>query len=103
PLNPVAEAVRRARGTWGAGGAAPRGPASTRGEPSGLVLGSGGKGGSPAPNPYIIEFDEPQRAPSPGQFAVFYDEERLLGGGKILIAKSAVHSTIDRERDLVSV
>ncbi|MBI4062666.1 MAG: tRNA 2-thiouridine(34) synthase MnmA, partial [Elusimicrobia bacterium] len=44
PLNPVAEAVRRARGTWGAGGAAPRGPASTRGEPSGLVLGSGGKG-----------------------------------------------------------
>ncbi|MBI4064410.1 MAG: ComEC/Rec2 family competence protein [Elusimicrobia bacterium] len=30
-----------------------RGPASTRGEPSGLVLGSGGKGDSPALNPYI--------------------------------------------------
>ncbi|MBI4064525.1 MAG: hypothetical protein HY401_09545 [Elusimicrobia bacterium] len=29
-----------------------RGPASTRGEPSGLVLGSGGKGDSPALNPY---------------------------------------------------
>ncbi|MBI4063850.1 MAG: RNA methyltransferase [Elusimicrobia bacterium] len=53
PLNPVAEAVRRARGTWGARGAAPRGPASTRGEPSGLVLGSGGKGDSPALNPYL--------------------------------------------------
>ncbi|MBI4063997.1 MAG: lipopolysaccharide heptosyltransferase II [Elusimicrobia bacterium] len=51
-MNPVAEAVRRARGTWGAGGAAPRGPASTRGEPTGLVLGSGGKGDSPALNPY---------------------------------------------------
>ncbi|MBI4063630.1 MAG: SDR family NAD(P)-dependent oxidoreductase [Elusimicrobia bacterium] len=36
PLNPVAE----------------RGPASTRGEPSGLVLGSGGKGDSPALNLY---------------------------------------------------
>ncbi|MBI4063136.1 MAG: class I SAM-dependent RNA methyltransferase [Elusimicrobia bacterium] len=37
PLNPVVE----------------RGPASTRGEPSGLVLGSGGKGDSPALNPSI--------------------------------------------------
>ncbi|MBI4063017.1 MAG: hypothetical protein HY401_01810 [Elusimicrobia bacterium] len=36
PLNPVVE----------------RGPASTRGEPSGLVLGSGGKGDSPALNHY---------------------------------------------------
>ncbi|MBI4062941.1 MAG: hypothetical protein HY401_01410 [Elusimicrobia bacterium] len=35
PVNPVVE----------------RGPASTRGEPSGLVLGSGGKGDSPALNP----------------------------------------------------
>ncbi|MBI4063285.1 MAG: hypothetical protein HY401_03170 [Elusimicrobia bacterium] len=26
-MNPVVEAVRGARGTWGAGGAAPRGPA----------------------------------------------------------------------------
>ncbi|MBI4064135.1 MAG: DEAD/DEAH box helicase [Elusimicrobia bacterium] len=40
PLNPVVE----------------RGPASTRGEPSGLVLGSGGKGDSPALNP-CQEFD----------------------------------------------
>ena len=32
----------------------------------------------------VIEFSEPQRAPSPGQSAVFYDGEYLLGGGYIL-------------------
>lgn len=32
----------------------------------------------------IIEFDEPQRAPSPGQSAVFYDGEIVVGGGKIV-------------------
>ena len=32
----------------------------------------------------VIEFSEPQRAPSPGQSAVFYDGEYLLGGGKIV-------------------
>lgn len=30
-----------------------------------------------------IEFDEPQRAPSPGQSAVFYQNESLMGGGFI--------------------
>ena len=32
----------------------------------------------------MIEFDEPQRAPSPGQSAVFYDGEIVVGGGKIV-------------------
>jgi len=30
-----------------------------------------------------VEFDEPQEAPAPGQAAVFYDGERVLGGGFI--------------------
>lgn len=35
-------------------------------------------------NEAVIEFERPQRAPSPGQSAVFYDGEYLLGGGKIV-------------------
>ena len=35
-------------------------------------------------NEAVIEFSEPQRAPSPGQSAVFYDGEYLLGGGYIV-------------------
>lgn len=31
----------------------------------------------------ILEFEEPQRAPSPGQTAVFYDGEVVVGGGTI--------------------
>lgn len=32
----------------------------------------------------LIEFDEPQRAPAPGQSAVFYDGDTVVGGGTIL-------------------
>jgi tRNA-specific 2-thiouridylase len=31
-----------------------------------------------------ITFDAPVRAPTPGQFAVLYDGDRLLGGGSIV-------------------
>ncbi|MBQ0083982.1 MAG: tRNA 2-thiouridine(34) synthase MnmA [Clostridiales bacterium] len=34
-------------------------------------------------NTVRLIFDEPQRAPTPGQSAVFYDEDILLGGGII--------------------
>ena len=33
---------------------------------------------------FRLKFDEPQRAVSPGQSAVLYDEDRVLGGGIIL-------------------
>ena len=31
----------------------------------------------------IVEFDEPEWAPAPGQSAVFYDNNIVLGGGII--------------------
>ena len=38
-------------------------------------------------NEVMLEFSKPQRAPSPGQSAVFYNGEILLGGGKIVEGK----------------
>jgi tRNA-specific 2-thiouridylase len=35
-------------------------------------------------NEAMLEFEKPQRAPSPGQSAVFYSAEVVLGGGKII-------------------
>lgn len=35
-------------------------------------------------NRAVIEFDEPVRDATPGQFAVFYDGDVLLGGGEII-------------------
>ena len=34
-----------------------------------------------------LRFDEPQRAVTPGQAAVLYDGDTVLGGGEILAAE----------------
>jgi tRNA-specific 2-thiouridylase len=36
-----------------------------------------------------VQFDEPQRSPTPGQFVVLYDGDRCLGGATIEAATAA--------------
>lgn len=38
------------------------------------------------PDSFIVEFDEPQRAITPGQSVVLYDEDVVIGGGKVRTA-----------------
>ena len=47
--------------------------------------------------PLTVAFDEPQRAVTPGQSAVFFEGERVLGGGRIERALVASEGLLKEE------
>ncbi|XP_052283082.1 mitochondrial tRNA-specific 2-thiouridylase 1-like isoform X2 [Dreissena polymorpha] len=49
-------------------------------------------------NSVIISLDEPKRAVAPGQFAVFYDGEVCLGGGKIRKTGPSMYTLGERNK-----
>jgi len=50
------------------------------------------------PDEVLATFDEPQRAITPGQAAVFYDGDVVVGGGWIEQQSTDKHSAGDFER-----
>jgi tRNA-specific 2-thiouridylase len=61
-------------------------PPTRGGESSNIPSPSMGKGKGGADREIVrVIFDEPQWAPAPGQAAVFYDGDTVIGGGTIKI------------------
>jgi len=46
-----------------------------------------------APDRLLVRFEQPQRAVTPGQFVVFYDAQRCLGGARIETVQAAMQSS----------